>query len=606
MNNEKIIQLVTKAQNGDKNALNDLVNECYSDIYYYILKTVKNPDTAADATQETFMEIMTTLSKLREPAAFAVWARRVAYHQCTRYFRESKEVLLEENEDGETLLDVLPDESEDALPEQVVEDKELRRIVMAMIDNLPAEQRAAMLLYYYEKMSVKQIAEIQNTTEGTVKSRLNYARKAVRLEVEKYEEENETKLRGIIIIPFFIRFVFKKDRDSRPNVAIPDFSNMAAAGAASGAVSGVAANSNKAKSADETISSSNAKSEKIKAAGIGGAKKVVVAVLAGLVLAGGIGAGIFFALNGRDQNDESSSAGEIELPAWTESSVDEDLQDENELPEESLDDSEISDESQTEDENSVEDSSVEDSSSEDSSEPEHVHETVSGWKNDAEQHWQVCECGETLDGAPHSFSGAKCSVCGYMKATANLSFEESGNGYIVVYAENLTENDTDIVIPSEYNGKPVVGIGVSAFQGMEMIKSVYIPDTVTSIGNAAFMGCSSLTQINLPNSITKIDESAFGLCSSLKSVVLPQNLTEVKSGLFQSCSSLESVTISKNTKVGKYVFDFCTSLKNINFGGTVAEWEAMNVFDEFSALGGECKITCSDGEIVFTPEEIIY
>lgn len=119
MNKQRQTELVRKAQQGDSDALNELITDCYQDIYYFALKTVKNEDIAGDAAQESCIEIMTTLEKLREPAAFSVWARRITYHQCMRYFRETKEeVQLEENEDGETILDVLPDESEDALPKR--------------------------------------------------------------------------------------------------------------------------------------------------------------------------------------------------------------------------------------------------------------------------------------------------------------------------------------------------------------------------------------------------------------------------------------------------------------------------------------------------------
>ena len=57
-----------------------------------------------------------------------------------------------------------------------------------MIDELPEEQRSALLLRYFDEISVKEIAEIQGVTEGTVKSRLNYGRKAVKEAVEGYEK----------------------------------------------------------------------------------------------------------------------------------------------------------------------------------------------------------------------------------------------------------------------------------------------------------------------------------------------------------------------------------------------------------------------------------
>ena len=183
MAKQDLSPLVLAAQRGDQQALSDLLEASYRDLYFYAYQTVKNEDLAADITQESCLEIISTISQLREPNAFVVWARRITYHQCTRFFRESKEVTVEANEEGETIFDQIPDENEGVLPEQVQLDKEFRATMQQLLDALPAQQRTALMLYYYEKLSVSQIAQIQDTTEGTVKSRLNYGRKAVKAKV---------------------------------------------------------------------------------------------------------------------------------------------------------------------------------------------------------------------------------------------------------------------------------------------------------------------------------------------------------------------------------------------------------------------------------------
>lgn len=67
---------------------------------------------------------------------------------------------IKKDDDGETIFDQLPDVSEDTLPEAVVEDEEFRTTLLNMINSLPAEQTNALLLYYYEKRSVGEIARI--------------------------------------------------------------------------------------------------------------------------------------------------------------------------------------------------------------------------------------------------------------------------------------------------------------------------------------------------------------------------------------------------------------------------------------------------------------
>lgn len=208
MEREKLNTLVTKAKAGDPEAMNDLINVSYQDIYFYALKIVKKEDLAADATQDSCIEIIQTIGNLKESAAFVTWSRRIVYHQCTKRIGKSRVVPLEENEDGETILDRLPDETPGTLPEEVVEDREFRKLMMDMIDELPEGQRSALLLYYYERLSVKQIAEIQGENENTVKSRLHQGRRAVKKQVQAYEAKTGTKLYSIGILPL-LYFLFR-------------------------------------------------------------------------------------------------------------------------------------------------------------------------------------------------------------------------------------------------------------------------------------------------------------------------------------------------------------------------------------------------------------
>ena len=210
MNREKLISLVTQAQSGDSQALDALFTEFYNDVYYFALKTVKDSDTACDITQETFLEIIRTIGNLKEPAAFVTWMKQITYHQCTRYFNKKKDELVEEDEDGNTIFDSLADESEASIPSEVLEKEEFRQTILAMIDKLTEEQRSAVMMYYFDELTVGQIAQIQGVSEGTVKSRLNYARKAVRKSVEDYEKKTGIKLHSFAFLPLFLLFFGKE------------------------------------------------------------------------------------------------------------------------------------------------------------------------------------------------------------------------------------------------------------------------------------------------------------------------------------------------------------------------------------------------------------
>ncbi len=208
MERDKLISLVTKAQQGDQDALNDLFNAFYNDVYYFALKTVKDDQIACDVTQETFVEIINTLDKLQEPAAFVKWMKQITYHQCTRYFKKKKDVIVDEDEDGNTIFDTLAEENSEFIPDEALDKDEFKKTIMSMIDDLSEEQRAALMMFYYDELSIKQIAEIQGTNENTVKSRLNYAKKGIKKSVEDYEKKNGVKLHCVGVLPLLL-WLFK-------------------------------------------------------------------------------------------------------------------------------------------------------------------------------------------------------------------------------------------------------------------------------------------------------------------------------------------------------------------------------------------------------------
>lgn len=208
MEREKLISLVTAAQQGDPQALNDLFNAFYNDVYYFALKTLKDDQIAEDITQETFVEIINTLGDLNEPAAFVKWMKQITYHQCTRYFKKKKDVIVDEEEDGSTVFDTLQEEKAEFIPDEALDQLEFKKTIMAMLDELSEAQRAAVMMFYFDELSIKQIAQIQGVSENTVKSRLNYARKGIQKSVEDYEKKNGVKLHCVGVLPLLF-WLFK-------------------------------------------------------------------------------------------------------------------------------------------------------------------------------------------------------------------------------------------------------------------------------------------------------------------------------------------------------------------------------------------------------------
>lgn len=326
MEREQLVSLVTRAQSGDGSALNELFNAFYDNVYYFALKTVKDSDLAADITQEAFVEILSTINNLKEPAAFVTWMKQITYHQCTRYFKKKKDVLVDETEDGDTIFDTVKEENSDFIPDEALDKDDFKKTILAILDELSEEQRSATVMYYFEELSVKQIAEIQGVSEGTVKSRLNYARKAIKASVEEYEKKNGIKLHAIPFFPL-LHWIFESTAETIPAAVaelvaggVSAATGVAVSASASGAVvGGASVAATAAVTTTATATTATATTAAVATTTVGfGAKiaalplvtKVVALVTAVVITIGGGTAAVIMA----DNNDKDGRPTQGEKP----------------------------------------------------------------------------------------------------------------------------------------------------------------------------------------------------------------------------------------------------------------------------------------------------
>ena len=192
-----------------------------------------------------------------------------------------------------------------------------------------------------------------------------------------------------------------------------------------------------------------------------------------------------------------------------------------------------------------------------------VHPYEDVWYNDEQFHYHKSSCSHAVvkDKTAHSFGeNETCTVCGCRKTSTGLRFTYNSdyNGYILTGIG--TCKDLDIIVPSAYNEKPVVGIDSEAFSNSS-ITSIIIPDSVSNIRSEAFLNCTRLTNVTIGNGVVYISIRAFSGCSSLKDITIPDSVKEIGDDAFLGCSSLKNVTINGITKIGWRAFFGCNQLK---------------------------------------------
>ena len=196
-------------------------------------------------------------------------------------------------------------------------------------------------------------------------------------------------------------------------------------------------------------------------------------------------------------------------------------------------------------------------------------------------------CGEVLikqekiDKLGHSFKDKKCSICGEWEYSSAEYFTFSllsDNTYEVKIA-NADNTPAQLVIPCEYDGRPVSRIASYAFSRNDKISYMVIPSTVTAIGDSAFLSCVNLTDIVIGNGVTTIEGYAFYNCTKLTSVTLPNSLTAIGAHSFRGCTGLTSIVIPNNvTSIGVNAFHYCTSLTSATIGDGITHIPS-NLFD---------------------------
>lgn len=295
---ENIQDLVARVISGDMQAFEAIYQATYRQVYYTCLSFLKNEQNTLDMMQETYITALTHLQQLEEPERIAAWLNRIAVNKCKDFLTKKMPVLM----DDDSVIDQpVLEENDNFLPESYVLNAEKRKIILTIMqEELTAIQYQTILLYYFDGMSVPEIAACMECPEGTVKYRLSAARGKIKQGVQDYENTSGIKLysSGSVALLTAI-FVAESQSLVIPNVLANIFAGAAGLAGTAAGVAGATATASAGTGAAVagTKAAGAAAGKAVGKAGIKGLfqtlkAKIVAGVAATAVVAGGVAAGV--------------------------------------------------------------------------------------------------------------------------------------------------------------------------------------------------------------------------------------------------------------------------------------------------------------------------
>ena len=212
-----IKELVLSAKNGNKKAFDKLYKLTSNDVWFTCVSLLKDEENAKDIMQETYITAFLKLDTLKDEEKFCGWLTAIATNKCKNKlkgkveYQIDDEVLITEAETDELML-----------PEEYITKAEKRKVLLQIMeDTLSFNQYQTVLMFYFDEMSISEIAQGLEISEGTVKSRLNSSRAKMKTAIEDYENKSGDRLHGVVVVPFFTT-IFKEEAKSLavPNITI--------------------------------------------------------------------------------------------------------------------------------------------------------------------------------------------------------------------------------------------------------------------------------------------------------------------------------------------------------------------------------------------------
>ena len=186
MKKTEIAGTVKAAQTGDKEAIEKLYRQYRGRIWFFVRKNVSSQAAAEDIVSDTFLTAIEKLPDLHRPESFSSWLYSIAYRKCTDYLNsESEKAHFDSCEELDRTVENAALCEPVMIPSDYIENEETKRLLREAIDSLKPETRSAIIMYYFEELSVAEVAKAMGLKENTTKQRLYAARKKLASKLKK-------------------------------------------------------------------------------------------------------------------------------------------------------------------------------------------------------------------------------------------------------------------------------------------------------------------------------------------------------------------------------------------------------------------------------------
>lgn len=161
-------ELVEKAKNGDKEAFTNLILENQVKLYKIAKARLRNETDIEDVVQETMLILYTKLPKLKDNTKFEIWLYKILINQCNKKYRKNKTNIIP--------LDLIENQKAYSNEEKIEDKLDYEKI----LDMFKKQDQMLLLLYYSNGYTTKQIAQILNKNENTIKTKLRRMKQKIR------------------------------------------------------------------------------------------------------------------------------------------------------------------------------------------------------------------------------------------------------------------------------------------------------------------------------------------------------------------------------------------------------------------------------------------